>query len=59
MAADINIEKLREEVNPVYSTAHSCLQIVAATGDVESAAKTTMENNLLLEKKRYGKPLLS
>ncbi len=36
MAADINIEKLREEVNPVYSTAHSCLQIVAATGDEES-----------------------
>jgi len=36
MAADINIEKLREEVNPVYSTAHSCLQIVAGTGDEES-----------------------
>ena len=36
MAADINIEKLREEVNPVYSTAHSCLQIVSATGDEES-----------------------
>jgi len=39
MAQEINemsIEKLREEVNPVYSTAHSCLQLVAATGDEDS-----------------------
>ena len=33
---EMNIEKLREEVNPVYSTAHSCLQLVAATGDEDS-----------------------
>ena len=42
MAEEINgiseteLEKLREEVNPVYSTAHSCLQLVAATGDEDS-----------------------
>ncbi len=28
MSEDFSIERLREEVNPVYSTAHSCLQIV-------------------------------
>ena len=33
---EMNIEKLREEVNSVYSTAHSCLQLVAATGDEDS-----------------------
>ncbi|MBR1479159.1 MAG: hypothetical protein IJ608_14540 [Lachnospiraceae bacterium] len=33
---EMNIEKLREEVNPVYSTAHSCLQLVAAAGDEDS-----------------------
>ena len=33
---EINIDKLREEVNPVYSTAHSCLQLVAASGDEDS-----------------------
>ena len=33
---EMNIEKLREEVNPVYSTAHSCLRLVAATGDEDS-----------------------
>ena len=36
MSEEFNIEKLREEVNPVYSTAHSCLQIVAAMGDEDS-----------------------
>ena len=36
MSKEVNIEKLREEVNPVYSTAHSCLQIVAAMGDEDS-----------------------
>ena len=36
MSEEISIEKLREEVNPVYSTAHSCLQIVAAMGDEDS-----------------------
>lgn len=36
MAEEFNIEKLRQEVNPVYSTAHSCLQIVAAMGDEDS-----------------------
>ena len=42
MAQEINgineadLDKLREEVNPVYSTAHSCLQLVAATGDEDS-----------------------
>ena len=38
MSEEVNIEKLREEVNPVYSTAHSCLQIVAAMGDEDSEA---------------------
>lgn len=33
---EMDIEKLREEVNPVYSTAHSCLQLIAATGDEDS-----------------------
>ena len=39
MAQKVNetdIEKLREEVNPVYSTAHSCLQLIAGTGDEDS-----------------------
>ncbi len=36
MSDTINIEKLREEVNPVYSTAQSCLQIVAKIGDKDS-----------------------
>ncbi len=36
MAEEFNIEKLREEVNPVYSTAHSCLQLLAAIGDQDS-----------------------
>ena len=36
MSDAINIAKLREEVNPVFSTAHSCLQIVAGTGDEDS-----------------------
>ena len=36
MSEEFSIEKLREEVNPVYSTAHSCLQIVAAMGDEDS-----------------------
>ncbi|MBO5552314.1 MAG: anti-sigma factor antagonist [Lachnospiraceae bacterium] len=42
MAQEINgineadLDKLREEVNPVYSTAQSCLQLVAATGDEDS-----------------------
>ena len=36
MPEEISNEKLREEVNPVYSTAHSCLQIVAALGDADS-----------------------
>ncbi len=36
MAEKIDIEKLREEVNPVYNTAQSCLQIVASTGDEDS-----------------------
>ena len=36
MSEEFNTEKLREEVNPVYSTAHSCLQILAAMGDQDS-----------------------
>ena len=36
MAEEFNIDKLREEVNPVYGTAQSCLQIVAMTGDEDS-----------------------
>ena len=36
MSDGFNTEKLREEVNPVYSTAQSCLQIVAAVGDEDS-----------------------
>lgn len=36
MSKEFSIEKLREEVNPVYSTAHSCLQIVASMGDEDS-----------------------
>ncbi len=38
MSEELNIEKLREEVNPVYSTAQSCLQLVARLGDEESEA---------------------
>ena len=29
MSEELNIEKLREEVNPVYSTAQSCMQQIA------------------------------
>ena len=36
MPKEYDIEKLREEVNPVYGTAQSCLQIVAAIGDEDS-----------------------
>ena len=36
MSEEFSTEKLREEVNPVYSTAHSCLQILAALGDQDS-----------------------
>lgn len=36
MSLEFDIDKLREEVNPVYSTAQSCLQIVAAMGDEDS-----------------------
>ena len=36
MSEEFNTVKLREEVNPVYSTAHSCLQILAALGDQDS-----------------------
>lgn len=36
MSEELNIEKLREEVNPVYNTAQSCLQIVASLGDEDS-----------------------
>lgn len=36
MSEYFSIEKLREEVNPVYSTAKSCLQIVAKLGDEDS-----------------------
>ena len=36
MSEIFSIEKLREEVNPVYSTAHSCLQILASLGDEDS-----------------------
>ena len=36
MPEELTIEKLREEVNPVYNTAQSCLQIVAAVGDEDS-----------------------
>ena len=36
MSDVLNIEKLREEVNPVYNTAQSCLQIVASIGDEDS-----------------------
>ena len=32
----MSIEELRQEVNPVYNTAHSCLQLVAAAGDEDS-----------------------
>ena len=38
MSEETNIEKLREEVNPVYSTAQSCLQIAAMLGDEDSEA---------------------
>ena len=38
MSEELNIEKLREEVNPVYSTAQSCLQLAARLGDEESEA---------------------
>ncbi len=36
MSEELSIEKLREEVNPVYNTAQSCLQIVALVGDEDS-----------------------
>lgn len=38
MSEELSIEKLREEVNPVYSTAQSCLQITSAIGDEDSEA---------------------
>ena len=38
MSEELNIEKLREEVNPVYSTAQTCLQLAARLGDEESEA---------------------
>lgn len=36
MSEELNIEKLREEVNPVYSTAQSCMQQIAKLGDADS-----------------------
>lgn len=39
--SDQNIEKLREEVNPVFATAQSCLQVNAEMGDTD--AKKMME----------------
>ncbi|MBQ9383443.1 MAG: anti-sigma factor antagonist [Ruminiclostridium sp.] len=36
MSGEFDIEKLREEVNPVYNTAQSCMQIVAGIGDEDS-----------------------
>ena len=33
---DLNIEKLREEVNPVFTTAQSCLRINAEMGDTDA-----------------------
>ena len=36
MSEELNIEKLREEVNPVYSTAQSCMQQIAMLGDADS-----------------------
>ncbi len=36
MSEKQNVQQLREEVNPVFSTAQSCLQITAAMGDEES-----------------------
>ena len=32
----LDIEQLREEVNPIYNTAYSCLQILSALGDKDS-----------------------
>ena len=34
--SEIKTSQLREEVNPVFTTARSCLQITAATGDEDS-----------------------
>lgn len=36
MSEKLSLEQLREEVNPVFNTAQSCLQIVAALGDEDS-----------------------
>ncbi|MCR4589915.1 MAG: anti-sigma factor antagonist [Lachnospiraceae bacterium] len=36
MSEEFTIEELREEVNPVYNTAQSCLQIVSSLGDQDS-----------------------
>lgn len=33
---DNNVSHIREEVNPVFTTARACLQITAATGDEDS-----------------------
>ena len=34
--SEINLEQIRKEVNPVYGTAQSCLQILSAVGDEDS-----------------------
>ena len=36
MSEELDLEKLREEVNPVYSTAQSCMQQIAKLGDADS-----------------------
>ncbi len=36
MSEELNIEKLREEVNPVYSTAQACMLQIAKLGDKDS-----------------------
>ena len=36
MSDTFDIEKLREEVNPVFSTAQSCVQILAFVGDADA-----------------------
>jgi len=36
MTEELCVEKLREEVNPVYNTAYSCLKILSALGDKEA-----------------------
>lgn len=41
MSNEFNLEKLRAEVNPVFSTAQSCLQILARIGDKDSEALRT------------------